>query len=165
MNNQYSEIPSNQKIYFASDFHLGNNSYTHTRQREKKIVRWLNSISEDAYALFLVGDVFDFWFEYAQTVPKGYVRLLGKLAELAERGVHIILFSGNHDIWLQDYLSKEIGAVIIKHPTSFTLGGAPFYIAHGDGLGPGDHKFKFFKKIFTICIGGSRCTCESRCNF
>lgn len=154
MNHNYSEFPPHKKIYFASDFHLGNGSHTHTHAREKKIVRWLNTISDDAHALFLVGDIFDFWFEYDQTVPKGYVRFLGKLAELADRGVHVLIFSGNHDIWLQDYLEKEVGARVLKEPASFNLGGQSFYIGHGDGLGPGDNKFKFFKKIFTnrLCI-------------
>ncbi|UXX79986.1 UDP-2,3-diacylglucosamine diphosphatase [Reichenbachiella carrageenanivorans] len=149
MNIALSELEKNKKIYFASDFHLGVPNHKQSLDREKHIVQWLGQIAPDAQAIFLLGDIFDFWFEYKQAVPKGFVRLLGKLAELADRGIKIIIFSGNHDLWLQDYLHAEIGAELYKKPESFHIGNHKFYLAHGDGLGPGDRKFKFFKRIFT----------------
>ncbi|MEO9966403.1 MAG: UDP-2,3-diacylglucosamine diphosphatase [Reichenbachiella sp.] len=149
MNTRFAEIEKGKKIYFASDFHLGVPDPAQSKQREIKIVRWLDQISTDAQSIFLLGDTFDFWFEYKEAIPKGYNRLLGKLAELTDQGINIYLFTGNHDLWLGDYLTQEIGVEIIKRPVSFQLGGKRFYLAHGDGLGPGDSKFKFYKKIFT----------------
>ena len=149
MNISLSELGKNKKVYFASDFHLGIPNPESSLIREKKIVNWLNQISVDAHAIFLVGDIFDFWFEYKHVVPKGNVRLFGKLAELTDQGIQVFIFSGNHDLWLKDYLPNEIGVVIINEPISITIDSKKFYIAHGDGLGPGDRKYKFFKKIFT----------------
>ncbi|SMD33198.1 UDP-2,3-diacylglucosamine hydrolase [Reichenbachiella faecimaris] len=149
MNNSLSELEKNKKVYFASDFHLGVPNHQQSRQREKIIVQWLDSISKDAKAVFLLGDVFDFWFEYKHVVPKGYVRLLGKLAELVDLGIEIILFSGNHDLWLKTYLIDEIGIKIFHEPQTYQIRSHSFYLAHGDGLGPGDKKFKFFKRIFS----------------
>lgn len=149
MNISLSELEKNKKIYFASDFHLGVPNHQQSLEREKHIVQWLDQIAPDAQAIFLLGDIFDFWFEYKQAVPKGFVRLLGKLASLADHGIKIIVFSGNHDLWLKDYLQTELGAELFKKPKSFQIGAHRFYLAHGDGLGPGDRKFKFFKKIFT----------------
>ena len=106
------QIPANKKIYFASDFHLGAPDYETSLVREKKIVKWLSEIEKDAYEIYLVGDLFDFWFEYKKAVPKGYVRLLGKLAELSDKGIKLYLFTGNHDMWIFDYLPKEIGATL-----------------------------------------------------
>ncbi|MEO9806346.1 MAG: UDP-2,3-diacylglucosamine diphosphatase [Reichenbachiella sp.] len=149
MNNSLSELANNKKIYFASDFHLGVPDHQQSIVREKRIVQWLEQISYDAQAIFLLGDIFDFWFEYEHVVPKGFVRLLGKLAQLADQGIKIVIFSGNHDLWLKGYLVKEIGAVLHHRPGSFEIGSHSFYVAHGDGLGPGDTKFKYYKKIFT----------------
>jgi UDP-2,3-diacylglucosamine hydrolase len=148
MNQDFSKLESNRKIYFASDFHLGVPTVLESKSRELKIVRWLDMAAIDAQAIFLVGDLFDFWFEYQQTVPKGYTRFLGKLAELSDRGIQIVVFSGNHDLWMQDYLKEEIGAVLYHNPQDFKIGEHEFYVAHGDGLGPGDRKYKFFKKVF-----------------
>lgn len=135
-------------IYFISDFHLGVPDYASSLAREKKIVRWLEFIRKDAAELYLLGDVFDFWFEYKYAVPKGFVRLLGKLAELADEGIKIHYFTGNHDMWVFDYLPHEIGLVVYREPIQRTIGGKKFYIGHGDGLGPGDHGYKFIKKVF-----------------
>lgn len=116
--------------------------------REKKIVAWLDQVSKDADEIFLVGDIFDFWFEYKKSVPRGYVRLLGKIAELTDRGIPIHVFTGNHDMWIFDYLPEETGVTLHKKPITRTWNGKRFYIGHGDGLGPGDHGYKFIKKIF-----------------
>ncbi|SMG34601.1 UDP-2,3-diacylglucosamine diphosphatase [Sphingobacterium psychroaquaticum] len=141
------------KIYFASDFHLGVSPLAVSQEREKQIVAWLDTIKVDAKALFLVGDIFDFWFEYKTAVPKGFVRFLGKLAELSDLGVEITFFKGNHDMWMFGYLKEELGARIIDNELELTLDGKKFYIHHGDGLGPGDAKYKFLKKFFrsNIC--------------
>ena len=136
------------KIYFISDFHLGAPDAAKSLIREKKIVRWLDRVSKDASEVYLLGDVFDFWFEYRHAVPRGYVRLLGKLAELSDKGIKIHYFTGNHDMWVFDYLPKEIGAVLYREPIQREIGGKSFYIGHGDGLGPGDHGYKFIKKVF-----------------
>lgn len=136
------------KIYFASDFHLGTANYAQSRERENRIVRWLDFIKEDAAELYLVGDIFDFWFEYKHAVPRGYVRFLGKLAELSDNGVKITMFKGNHDMWMFGYLKEEIGVHIISDELVINRNGKRFYIHHGDGLGPGDAKYKFLKKIF-----------------
>jgi len=136
------------KVYFASDFHLGSFPLSDSRTRERLAVAWLDAIKADARELFLVGDVFDFWFEYATVVPKGYVRFLGKLAELADAGVKITLFKGNHDMWMSGYLKDELGAAIVDNELVIDLGGKSFYIHHGDGLGAGDRRYKMLKKIF-----------------
>jgi UDP-2,3-diacylglucosamine hydrolase len=137
------------KIFFASDFHLGSPDAAVSRIREKKIVSWLDEFEPEMKELVLLGDIFDFWFEYRHSVPKGYVRLLGKLAELADRGVAVTIFTGNHDLWMKDYLTDEIGAVIHHDPVIRKIDGKTFYLAHGDGLGPGDKGFKFIKRVFT----------------
>lgn len=136
------------KIYFASDFHLGAYPKDNSRQRERIIVAWLDEIKKDAEAIYLVGDIFDFWFEYATVVPKGYIRFLGKLAELSDLGIKITLFKGNHDMWMFDYLKEECGVEVISDELAVTLDGKSFYIHHGDGLGPGDRKYKLLKKVF-----------------
>jgi len=136
------------KIYFISDFHLGAPDKMKSLPREKKVVRWLDMIKKDATELYLLGDVFDFWFEYKHAVPRGYVRLLGKLAELSDAGIKIHYFTGNHDMWVFGYLKEEIGLTIYRQPVERTIGNKKFYIGHGDGLGPGDHGYKFIKKIF-----------------
>ncbi|RFZ83135.1 UDP-2,3-diacylglucosamine diphosphatase [Mucilaginibacter terrenus] len=141
-------MPERNKLYFASDFHLGAVSYESSREREDRIVRWLNAIAPDAAELFLVGDIFDFWFEYKTVVPKGYIRFLGKLSEMADAGIKIYFFKGNHDMWMFDYLEKELNATIVSNELSIERNGKRFYIHHGDGLGPGDKSYKFLKKIF-----------------
>ncbi|MGN5954625.1 UDP-2,3-diacylglucosamine diphosphatase [Sphingobacterium lactis] len=140
------------KIYFASDFHLGSYPATQSIDRERRIISWLEDIKADAKELYLVGDIFDFWFEYATVVPKGYVRFLGKLAELADLGIKITLFKGNHDMWMFGYLKDELHADIVSNEKIIELNGKRFYIHHGDGLGPGDKKYKFLKKIFRSSI-------------
>jgi UDP-2,3-diacylglucosamine hydrolase len=137
-----------KKIYFISDFHLGVPNDTDSRKREDKIVSWLNSIKHDAQILYLMGDVFDYWFEYKEVVPRGYVRLLGKLAELSDAGVEMHYFTGNHDMWVFDYLPKEIGLQIHRAPIQKEYNGKKFFLGHGDGLGPGDFGYKFIKKVF-----------------
>lgn len=137
-----------EKIYFASDFHLGVPDYQSSLQREKKVVAWLDTVKHDAAAIYLVGDIFDFWFEYKYTAPKGYVRLLGKIAEITDSGIPVYIFTGNHDMWLFDYLPKEIGVQVFREPIEKTYGGKLFLIGHGDGLGPGDRWYKFLKKVF-----------------
>ena len=141
-------ISPDKKIYFLSDFHLGAPDHTSSLVREKKVVAFLESIRHDAEQIFIVGDIFDFWFEYTKVVPKGYVRLLGKLAELTDSGIAIHVFVGNHDMWMSGYFEKELNIPVYHHPKTFDFSGKRFYIAHGDGLGPGDHGFKFIKKIF-----------------
>lgn len=141
-------MPKNNKIYFASDFHLGVPNYKASREREALLISWLNYIEKDASEIYLLGDVFDFWFEYKTVVPKGYVRLLGKLAELCDRGIVINMFTGNHDMWMFEYLEDEVGVNIIREPIVRTYNGKRFYIGHGDGLGPGDYSYKLLKKVF-----------------
>jgi len=136
------------KIYFASDFHLGAQPHSSIREREARIVRWLDSIKPDATELYLMGDVFDFWFEYATVVPRGYIRFLGKLAELADIGIKLTLFKGNHDMWMFGYLKNELGATIIENELIIERSGKTFYLHHGDGLGPGDSKYKLLKNVF-----------------
>lgn len=137
-----------KKYYFASDFHLGAPNREASAERERKIVSWLDEIKTDCEELFILGDVFDFWFEYKTVIPRGYVRLLGKLAELSDSGITIHWFIGNHDMWIFDYIPDEIGAIMHTEPIERQLYNARFYIGHGDGLGPGDYGYKFIKKIF-----------------
>jgi UDP-2,3-diacylglucosamine hydrolase len=144
-----TQINKKQKIYFASDFHLGIPDYESSLEREKLLVSWLDKVREDASEIFLMGDVFDFWFEYKTVVPKGYVRLLGKLLQITDEGIPVHLFTGNHDIWAFEYLQKEINIQLHRHPETCQLLGRTFYLAHGDGLGPGDNGYKFLKKVFS----------------
>jgi len=137
------------KIFFASDQHFGAPSPAKSKEREVLFVKWLDEIKNEATALFLLGDLFDFWFEYKKVVPKGFVRVLGKLAELQDNGVAIHFFIGNHDLWMKGYFEKELGIKVYKEPTEFTFNNKAFLIGHGDGLGPGDKGYKFLKKIFT----------------
>lgn len=139
---------SSPKIYFASDFHLGIPDYESSLLREKKLIRWLDMVAKDATEIFLMGDLFDFWFEYKCVVPKGYVRLLGKIAQITDSGIPVHVFRGNHDIWAFDYLNKEVGVNLHRKPQTRVFGGKKFYLAHGDGLGPGDLGYKFLKKVF-----------------
>lgn len=136
------------KIYFASDFHLGIDARLSSADRERQIVRWLDMVAADAETIYLVGDLFDFWFEYRSVVPKGYLRLFGKLAELVDGGLPIQIFTGNHDMWLGSYIKDELGIQVIREPIIVTHHGKQFMIGHGDGLGPGDYGYKFIKKVF-----------------
>jgi len=136
------------KLYFASDIHLGAGGYASSREREDRFVRWLDMIKADAAEVFLMGDVFDFWFEYKTVVPKGYIRLLGKLAELSDAGIKLYFFKGNHDMWMFDYFEQELNATIISDELVIERTGKKFFLHHGDGLGPGDEFYKVLKKIF-----------------
>lgn len=138
----------NKKIYFLSDFHLGAPDYTSSLEREKLLVQFLDKIQEDAEEIFLVGDMFDFWYEYRKVVPKGHVRLLGKLAELSDKGIQLHFFVGNHDMWMRDYFQQELNMPVYFEPKEFGFNGKSFLIGHGDGLGPGDHGYKRLKKVF-----------------
>jgi len=137
-----------KKIYFLSDFHLGAPDHASSLERERTIVRFLDEIKRDAEEIFLVGDLFDFWYEYRKVVPKGYVRLLGKLAELSDAGVSMHFFVGNHDMWMRDYFQQELNIQVYYEPREFERKGKKFLIGHGDGLGPGDHGYKRLKKLF-----------------
>ncbi|MEQ8478007.1 UDP-2,3-diacylglucosamine diphosphatase [Fulvivirga sp.] len=137
-----------KKIYFASDFHLGAPNKEESLKRERRIVRWLDSIREDAHSIYLVGDIFDFWFEYKHAIPKGFIRLQGKLAELKDAGIPVIFFTGNHDMWMFDYFPKELDIPVYREPRQLIVGDKKLLIGHGDGLGPGDHTYKFLKLIF-----------------
>lgn len=139
-------------IYFASDFHLGVPNLQSSLAREKKICRWLDEIKKDAAEIYLVGDIFDFWYEYKYTIPKGTTRLLGKIAEISDSGIPIHFFVGNHDLWMNDYFTEELNVQVHHHPIEKIFNGKTFYIGHGDGLGPGDTMYKFLRKIFASSI-------------
>jgi UDP-2,3-diacylglucosamine hydrolase len=142
-----------QNIYFVSNVKLGVDPVQSSKEREARIVKWLDDVEGKAAEIYLLGDVFDFWFEYRHAVPKGYTRLLGKLASMADKGIKLHYFTGNHDMWVFDYFPNEIGCHVYKEPVIRVINGKRFYIAHGDGLGPGDHGYKFIKKVFAnpIC--------------
>lgn len=142
-------IPSGKKIYFASDNHLGAPTRAQSLPREKKFVKWLDTIKKDASAIFLLGDLFDFWFEYKRVVPKGFTRILGKLAELSDSGIPIYYFVGNHDLWMNGYFEEELNISVFHKPQEYTFNDATFLIGHGDGLGPGDKGYKRMKRVFT----------------
>ena len=142
------QLPADKKIYFLSDFHLGAPDAASSRTREKKIVLFLEEIRKNAAQIFIVGDMFDFWYEYRKVVPKGYVRLLGKLAELSDDGIPLHFFVGNHDMWMKDYFMTEMNMQVYFEPHSFSFNDKKFLIGHGDGLGPGDHGYKMIKKLF-----------------
>ncbi len=136
------------KIYFASDFHLGAPNAEESLKREKRIVKWLDEIKVDAKEIYLVGDIFDFWFEYKTVIPRGFVRLQGKIAELTDSGIPIHVFTGNHDMWIFDYLPTELGVTLYRDNIVRDYNGKKFLIGHGDGLGPGDYKYKMLKGFF-----------------
>ena len=140
---------SKTKIYFASDQHFGAPTSIESKPREEKFIRWLDEIKKDADELFLLGDLFDFWFEYKTVVPKGFIRVLGKLAELKDNGVKIYFFVGNHDLWMNDYFTTELNIPVYHTTKEFTFNNKTFLIGHGDGLGPGDKGYKRMKKVFT----------------
>jgi UDP-2,3-diacylglucosamine hydrolase len=141
-------VTPGKRIYFASDFHLGAPSYEASLAREKEIVKWLNACRKDAEEIFLVGDVFDFWFEYRRVVPRGFTRLLGTISEITDSGIPVHWFTGNHDMWIFDYLPQECGIQLHREPVVREWNGKRLMIGHGDGLGPGDHGYKFIKKVF-----------------
>ena len=136
------------KIYFASDFHFGIPDAQKSKLREARFIKWLDFIRLDAAEVFLMGDLFDFWFEYKTVIPKGYVRLFGKLAEIVDAGIPVHFFRGNHDMWAFDYLEKEVGIKLHREPVIRDFNGKRFFLSHGDGLGPGDNGYKFIKWVF-----------------
>lgn len=138
----------NGKIYFVSDFHFGIPDPASSLKREQQFIDWLDTTRTDASEIYLMGDLFDFWFEYKTVIPKGYSRLLGKLAEITGQGIKVHLFRGNHDMWAFSYLTEELNITLHRDPEVVFLDGKKFYLAHGDGLGPGDKGYKFIKKVF-----------------
>lgn len=143
------QIPEGKKIYFASDQHFGAPTRELSLPREKKFIEWLDFVKDDAAEIFLLGDLFDFWFEYKTVVPKGFVRVLGKLAEIVDSGIPIHFFVGNHDLWMEDYFKQELGIPVYHRTKVFIFNEKKFLIGHGDGLGPGDKGYKRMKKVFT----------------
>lgn len=141
-------LQTGKKIYFASDFHLGAPNPEKSLERERIICKWLDDIKKDAQIIFIMGDVFDFWFEHKRVMPKGYSRFLGKLAELSDLGIRLIVFPGNHDMWMHGYFKTEFSAEVYREPKPYKIGDRTFYLAHGDGLGPGDYTYKFLKFFF-----------------
>ncbi len=142
-------VPKGKKVYFASDNHLGAPDRAMSAEREKRFVSWLKEVQEDAAAIFLLGDLFDFWFEYRTVVPKGFVRTLGTLADISDRGIPVFFFAGNHDLWMNGYFEEELGIPVFHRPQRFHIQGKQFFIGHGDGLGPHDKGYKRMKKVFT----------------
>ena len=143
------ELPKGKKVYFASDFHLGIPDLSTSIAREKRLCKWLDEISADAAILYLVGDIFDTWFEYRNVVPKGFTRFLGKLAELSDKGLQIEAFTGNHDLWMSGYFVEELNIPVHYEPIVREFNGKQFFIGHGDGLGPGDNGYKLLKKVMS----------------
>lgn len=141
-------LAPDKKIYFISDFHLGAPDYKKSLVREKLIVKFLDQAQHDAAHIFIVGDMFDFWYEYKTVVPKGYTRIMGKLAEITDSGIPVSFFVGNHDMWMHDYFKTELNIPVYYEPKEFAFNNKKFFIAHGDGLGPGDKGYKFIKRIF-----------------
>ncbi len=137
-----------KNVYFLSDAHLGSRAIEHGRTQERRLVNFLDSIKHKASAVYLLGDMFDFWYEFRTVVPKGYTRFLGKLSELTDLGVEVHFFTGNHDLWCGDYLTKECGVMIPREPLTTEIFGKEFYLAHGDGLGDPDKKFKMLRAMF-----------------
>jgi len=143
------DLTQDKKIYFASDQHFGVPNLQESRKREEKFIRWLDEIKKDAQILFLMGDLFDFWHEWKYVVPKGYIRVLGKIAELKDSGIAIYFFVGNHDLWMKNYFEEELGIPVYFEKRYYQISDKKFLLAHGDGLGPGDKGYKRMKKIFT----------------
>ncbi|MDE5488582.1 UDP-2,3-diacylglucosamine diphosphatase [Elizabethkingia meningoseptica] len=143
------DLQEGKKIYFASDQHFGAPTPKESKAREAKFIRWLDEIKKDAQVLFLMGDLFDFWHEWQHVIPKGYVRLLGKLAELKDSGIDLYFFVGNHDLWMKSYFEDELEVPVYFSKQHYEISGKNFLLAHGDGLGPGDKGYKRMKKLFT----------------
>ena len=137
-----------KKVFFASDFHLGAPNSETSKIRERKIIRWLDSIEEKAAAIFLVGDLFDFWFEYSKVIPKGFIPFISKISQLRDKNIPVYFFTGNHDLWMKGYFTEELGIPVFHEPIELKIGNVSMMVGHGDGLGPGDHKYKFLKKVF-----------------
>lgn len=142
------QMPPGKKIYFLSDFHLGAPDRLTSLSRERQIVAFLEKIRHDAMEIFIVGDLFDFWYEYRTVVPKGHTRILGQLASISDSGIPIHFFTGNHDMWMSGYFEEELNIPVYHEPRTFEYNGKKMFVGHGDGLGPGDHGYKFLKKIF-----------------
>lgn len=138
-----------KKTIFASDFHLGAEATLSSVDREKKVVEWLTKLQDDMESLYLVGDIFDFWFEYKSCIPKGFTRFLGKIAELRDADIPIYFFTGNHDMWMFDYFESEFGIPVYHKPIQKEIHGKKLFIGHGDGLGPNDYGYKFIKKVLS----------------
>lgn len=143
------DIQKGQKIYVASDFHLGAPNASDSFEREQKLIRWLQQISKDAAAIFFVGDVFDFWFEYRTVVPKGFVRFQAEVARITDQGIPVYVFLGNHDLWMKEYFTTELGVRMVENAMTLLTGNMQCFLAHGDGLGDSSKKYKLIKKIFT----------------
>ncbi|MBX7127499.1 MAG: UDP-2,3-diacylglucosamine diphosphatase [Cyclobacteriaceae bacterium] len=141
-------LPAGKRFYFASDFHLGTPTPQASLEREQRIVRWMDAARADAAAVFLLGDIFDFWFEYRKVVPRGFTRLLGRIADFTDNGIPVYIFTGNHDLWIFDYLPTEVGVQVFRDPVVLKTGAQRLLIGHGDGLGPGDNTYKLLKKVF-----------------
>ncbi|TFV94419.1 UDP-2,3-diacylglucosamine diphosphatase [Algoriphagus kandeliae] len=138
-----------KKLFFASDFHLGAPNWEKSLAREQKIIRWLDQIQDEAAAIFLVGDIFDFWFEYKEVIPKGFIPFISKIHQLREKKIPILFFTGNHDLWMKDYFTEQLGIPVYQHPIEIVVNEKRILVGHGDGLGPGDKQYKLLKKVFT----------------
>lgn len=149
---QTIDLLPGKKLYFASDFHLGVPTAASSLERERHIVAWLQSVRHDAQAIYLLGDIFDFWFEYRHAIPRGFIRLQGKLAELRDAGIVVEFFTGNHDMWMFDYFPTELGIPIHREPLELAVGSQRLVIGHGDGLGPGETGYKILKKFFNSSV-------------
>ncbi|GGF16216.1 UDP-2,3-diacylglucosamine diphosphatase [Echinicola rosea] len=149
------QLTPHKKVFFASDFHLGAPDQQTSKLREDKIIRWLGQIENEAAAIFLVGDIFDFWFEYDTVIPKGFIKFISKISQLRDKGVPVIFFTGNHDMWMKDYFTKELNIPIYHNPITLEINNKKLLVGHGDGLGPGDKNYKLLKKVFTnkFCQG------------
>lgn len=141
-----------KKIFFASDFHLGAPNTEESKKREQKIIRWLNQIEDEAAAILLVGDIFDFWFEYKEVIPKGFIPFISKIHDLRAKQIPILFFTGNHDLWMKNYFTEELGIPVYHHPIELRVEHKQFLVGHGDGLGPGDQSYKLLKKVFTNSV-------------
>jgi len=142
------DLAPGKKLFFASDFHLGAPNYEASKERELRVVRWLDQIKEEAAVILLLGDIFDFWFDYKYVVPKGFIHFLSKMQELRDRGIKIIFFTGNHDMWMFDYFPRELGITVYYDPVTFEVGSSRIQVGHGDGLGSGEYVYKAIKKVF-----------------
>jgi UDP-2,3-diacylglucosamine hydrolase len=142
-------LKQDKKIFFASDVHLGLHPLDKSREREKLFVKWMEEIKTKAQVLFLPGDIFDFWYEYRKVAPRGFTRFLGKLSEFNDLGIETHYFTGNHDVWVFDYLPTETGVILHRNPITIEINGKIFFIGHGDGMGKGDRGYKFLKACFT----------------
>ena len=142
-----------KKVYFLSDVHLGLDARHTAFERESLLIKWLQEISKDCHTLYLVGDIFDYWFEYKHVIPNRFIRFLAALSAIRDRGIPVYLFSGNHDMWMFSWFTEEMGIPVMKAPVVHHISGKSFYIGHGDGLGSGDTGYKIIKSIFSnpIC--------------